>query len=391
MSVRTIIAVALLLASIVLAVIAFALGLSDLASADYVLAWMVFGLVGEVLAIRRAKNPIGWLFLVIGVVGEGSIVAGNGPVDPAGGAPSILRLIASESWVVPYGLLAVLLILFPTGRPPTRRWWLPIVAAAVIIPFGILNSTDEAGTSIVSIVFGAGAARIPGSPEIVTAGGILGLFLAAAASLFQRRRSASTVERQQLKWVGFAGALLATALVGTAVAFFFTSLRELDPEAKNPSTLFGGIPFVTGLSAVPIAVSVAVLRHRLYEIDALVSRTLVYGSLTAILALAYLVGVAAFQFLLSPFTSGSPIAVAVSTLAVVALFQPLRRGIRSAVDRRFYRTRYDAVRALYEFGLRLNDEVDLEAVRADLLDTVYETMQPAHAGVWLREPTRSAR
>ncbi|HEV2011628.1 MAG TPA: hypothetical protein VGS17_11450, partial [Candidatus Limnocylindria bacterium] len=191
-------------------------------------------------------------------------------------------------------------------------------------------------------------------------------------------------ERQQLKWVGYAGALLAMALLGTGVAFF-TPLRQLDPDAAVPVTMFGGVPFVTGLIAVPIAVGVAVLRYRLYEIDALISRTLVYGSLTAVLVLAYLAGVAGFQFLLSPFTSGSPIAVAVSTLAVVALFQPLRRRIQSAVDHRFFRAKYNAERTLDAFAARLRDEVDLDMLERELLAVVGETIQPAHASVWLRE------
>ena len=380
---RTIIAVALLLAALAFAAM-------DVASAApvpgyfFALAWGVFALTGAVLAIRRPANPIGWLFLVIAVAAEGAQVASNGgPVDPAGGAPSMLRLVAAEAWVVPFGLLPVLLILFPTGRPPTRRWRIPIVLAAVIIAISVLSSTDDGGTSVLSLLVGTGAAPVADPLQTVTGVGLIGLFFAAVASLFRRRRSASAEERQQLKWVGYAGAILAMAFIGTSVAFF-TPLHELDPEATVPVTMFGGVPFVTGVIAVPIAVGVAVLRYRLYEIDALISRTLVYGSLTAVLVLAYVAGVAAFQFLLSPFTSGSPIAVAVSTLAVVALFQPLRRGIQSAVDRRFYRSKYDAERTLDAFAISLRDEVDLNAVRADLLDAVERTIQPAHASLWLR-------
>ena len=145
---RSVTAAALLLAAIAFAAMAIASAPPDLGSSAYTLAWVVFALVGAVLAIRRPENPIGWLFLVIGVVADGSQVATNGgPVDPAGGPASILRLIAVEAWVVPFGLLPVLLIIFPTGRPPTRRWWIPIVAAAVIIAIGVLSSYDAAGTS----------------------------------------------------------------------------------------------------------------------------------------------------------------------------------------------------------------------------------------------------
>jgi len=384
MSMRTITAVALLLAAIAFAAMDFASVPPDLVSLEFELAWGVFALTGAVLAIRRPANPIGWLFLVIAVAAEGSSVAGRGrPVDPAGGPASILRLIAVEAWVVPYGLLPVLMILFPTGRPPTRRWWLPIVVATLIIPISALNSTDEGGTSILSILFGIEVAPFADLLQTVTGVGLFGLFFAAVVSLFRRRRSASAVERQQLKWVGYAGAILAVAFIGTSVAFF-SPLRELDPGATVPVTMFGGVPFIAGLIAVPIAVGVAVLRYRLYEIDALISRTLVYGSLTAVLVFAYVAGVAAFQFLLSSFTSGSPIAVAVSTLAVVALFQPVRRRIQSAVDHRFYRRRYDAVRTLDAFSVRLRDEVDLDALRGDLLAAVGDTMHPVHASLWLR-------
>lgn len=381
---RTITAVALLLATIALAAMDFP-SAASVAGYLFDLAWGVFALTGAVLAIRRPANPIGWLFLLIAVAAEGSGVAGSGgPVDPAGGPASILRLIAFGAWVVPYGLLPVLLILFPTGRPPTRRWWIPIVVAAVIIPIGVLSSSDAAGTSILPIVFGTGAAPLAEELQGITGIALIGLYFVAVASLLRRRRSASAEERQQLKWVAYAGALFAMAFLGTSVAFF-SPLRELDPQATVPATMFGGVPFVIGLIAVPIAVGVAVLRYRLYEIDALISRTLVYGSLTAVLVLAYVAGVAAFQLLLSPFTSGSPIAVAVSTLAVVALFQPLRRRIQSAVDHRFFRAKYDAERTLDAFAARLRDEVDLDMLERELLAVVGETVQPAHAGVWLRE------
>jgi hypothetical protein len=380
---RTISAVALLLAAIAFSAIDFALA-EPVPGYLFVLAWGVFALTGAVLAIRRPANPIGWLFLVIAVAAEGSQFASNGgPVDPAGGPASILRLIAVGAWVLPYGLLPVLLILFPTGRPPTPRWWIPIVAAAVIVPTNVLISTDEGGTSILSILFGSGAAALADSLQTFTGVGLMGLYFVAVASLFRRRRSASADERQQLKWVAYAGALLALAFIGTSVAFF-SPLRALDPDAAVPVTMFGGVPFITGLIAVPIAVGVAVLRYRLYEIDALISRTLVYGSLTVVLVLAYVAGVAAFQLLLSPFTSGSPIAVAISTLAVVALFQPLRRRIQSAVDHRFFRAKYDAERTLDAFAARLRDEVDLDMLARELVSVVHETVQPAHASVWLR-------
>jgi len=381
---RTVGALALLLAAVAFAAI-------DIVAVPtspwpYVLWCVVCALTGAVLAIRRPANPIGWLFLVVGVVADGSFATsgGDGPVDPAGGVPSILRLIAMVSGqLVPFDLLAVLLILFPTGRPPTRRWWIPIVATAVFIPIGLLTSIDTGGTSVIVIIFGSAAAPLADLFQRINIGIFIGLFFVAVASLFRRRRSASVEVRQQLKWVAYAAAVFAAALFGAIVAFY-TPLHDLDPTATFPVAMFHGIPILIGLFSIPIAVGVAVLRYRLYEIDALISRTVVYGSLSAVLVLVYLAGVAAFQFVLSPLTSGSPIAVAASTLAVVALFQPLRRGIQTAVDRRFYRSKYDAERTLDVFAARLREQIDLGALEAELLLVVDETLQPARASVWLR-------
>ena len=141
---------------------------------------------------------------------------------------------------------------------------------------------------------------------------------------------------------------------------------------------------MVGFGLLPIAIGIAILRYRLYDIDVLIRRTLVYAALSAVLIAAYLVGLALFQAILAPITSGSAVAVAISTLAVVALFQPMRIRIQATVDRRFYRSQYDAERTLDTFSARLREEVDLDAVRSDLIDAVQRTVQPAHASVWLR-------
>jgi hypothetical protein len=152
--------------------------------------------------------------------------------------------------------------------------------------------------------------------------------------------------------------------------------------------MFGGVPFVLALIALPIGTAVAILRYRLYDIDLLINRTLVYGLLSAALAATYFTGVVVLQAALRPLTGGSEVAVALSTLTVVAVFAPLRRRIQTAVDRLFYRSRYDAGRTLDAFGAALRDEVDLDSVRADLLDVVGATLRPAHASLWLREAKR---
>jgi hypothetical protein len=215
----------------------------------------------------------------------------------------------------------------------------------------------------------------------------MALLIVGAVSMVVRLRRARGVERQQMKWFAYAAVVLALVFVGTAIAFF-SPLRALDPSARIQPAMFGGVPIILGLIAVPIGTAVAILRYRLYDIDVLINRTLVYGLLTAALAATYFAGVIVLQTALRPLTGGSEVAVALSTLTVVALFAPLRRRIQASVDQRFYRSRYDAARTLDAFGAALRDEVDLDDVRADLVGVVGDTLRPAHVSLWLREARR---
>ena len=194
------------------------------------------------------------------------------------------------------------------------------------------------------------------------------VLLAAIASLVVRYRHGPTEVRLQVKWVALAGAF-ASLMYALGLAFSI-ALFEVGLS-------------ISALSAMA-AIGVAVLRYRLYDIDILINRALVYGVTTGAIAIAFFAGIVVLQAALRPATSGSELAVAVSTLVSFALFQPLRRRIQAGVDLRFYRSRYDAARTLEALSVRLRDEVDLEAVRADLLDAVERTFQPAHASVWLR-------
>ncbi len=157
---------------------------------------------------------------------------------------------------------------------------------------------------------------------------------------------------------------------------------------RGPIAALAQATSVIGIGLLPVAIGIAVMRYRLYDIDVLIRRTVVYGAVSAALVATYLGAAVLFQAVLRPFTSGSELAVAGSTLLVVALFQPFRSRIQGAVDRRFYRSRYDAARTLDAFGARLRNEVDLDSVRADLLGVVHDTVRPAHASVWLRERAR---
>jgi hypothetical protein len=191
----------------------------------------------------------------------------------------------------------------------------------------------------------------------------------------RRSARAQSVERQQFKWF-LAGVLLALAVVAVGGVLFFVDADVAKFVISN------------GAAAIPVAVGIAILRHRLYDIDLLIKRTLVYGATSVAIAACFFIGIVALQALLRPLTAGSEIAIAGSTLVSFALFQPVRRRVQQVVNRRFDRSRYDAARTLDAFADQLRDEVDLAVLRADLLGVVRETVAPVHASLWLRERAR---
>ena len=210
------------------------------------------------------------------------------------------------------------------------------------------------------------------------------LMLVAVISLFIRLRHAGEQERQQIKWPVYAIVLA----IGGAVLTFPVS------EAIGSASLkwIGFVSLVVGVIAIPISMGIAIMRYRLYEIDVLINRTLVYGSLTATLVALYFGGIVLLQRGFVVFTGErSTLAVVVSTLAIAALFNPLRRRLQALVDRRFYRRKYDAAKALSAFSARLRDETDLTTLSDDLVEVVRETMQPAHASLWLRPHAADAK
>ena len=344
---------------------------------------LAVALVAAFIVWRRPGNALGWLLSASAITGAITAFAAlyairwlAAPMDfPAG---IWLAWLQHWLWWPEFLLLAGFVpLLFPTGRPLTPRWRPALVFMALATFAMSANQALTAGPleglagrdNPVGLVPEHLAGLLRG-PQVAL---LFGVVFLAVASLAVRFRRATGVERQQLKWLVYAVALV-------AFFFFANTLAYLTGRASDLT----GAAFILSLVLMPLAIGVAILRFRLYEIDVIIRRTLVYGAVSAVLAAAYISGLAAFQFLSSPFTSGSPIAVAVSTLAVVALFQPLRRVIQAAVDRRFFRRKYDAARILDAFAVRLRDEIDLEALERELVGVVNDTMQPAHASVWLR-------
>ena len=337
-----------------------------------------FTTVGAIVTLRRQSNKIGWLLLSAGVVWsiveaefEYAVYAVVGRPSPLPGGV-VAAWLGSWEWTIVVGVYPVLLVLFPDGRisTPARR---AVVAGAVLVSFllafqfafrpGPLQLTAFIDNPITlvpraaldAVAFAGLAVTVP-------------LVVACAGMLVARFRRSVGIEREQLKWLAFA----ALPLVALG------PLSSIVPG--KPIQILSAVSQM----AVPVAIGIAVLRYRLYDIDVLINRTLVYGATSIGIVVAFIGCEALLQTLLRPLTSGSEVAVVASTLASIGLFQPLRHRMQRAVDRRFYRSRYDAVRTLDDFSVRLRDQVALEAVRTDLLDAVRGTVQPSHASLWLR-------
>ena len=344
----------------------------------------LFATVGLVVARKRPTNPVGWTLCVIpptlGVLLVSNRLYESLAADESGGpAPELVAWIASWMWI-PFVFSALILfpLLFPTGTVLTPRWRLVLVAVAVAFPLLFMGTAFEPGR-LEGRPFDNpfGAPSVFRTPVLIF--GSVGFALmvvctfAAAASLILRFRRSRGEERLQLKWVTAAAAVLV--------------LTVALPTELVVGERGGFVAILLGLSLVEVAVGIAMLRYRLYDIDLVINRALVYGSLTATLAGTYAGTVLLLQVTLSGVTEGSELAVAASTLAVAALFRPVRTRIQRVVDRRFFRSRYDAALIVGAFGARLRDEVALSTLITDLLHAVHTTVQPSHATLWLRSET----
>jgi hypothetical protein len=357
----------------------------------FMVPFLAFPFIGALIASRRPHNPIGWICLAVGLLWMLNIMSGGygiyGLLANPGSVPFPATIGSQGEWIGPatVGLLGTyLILLFPDGRLPSGRWrplaWL---SGTVLLLVSISNALAPGPLPDL------GGVRNPfgleGYPWMTGARDALNLLLsvcmlASASSLVLRYRRSGGEVREQIKWIAFAASLVALGVSGAVVLGTFA-----------PDTAGGTHPLLIGLledaitlsfAGFPIAVGFAVLRYRLYEIDLIINRTLVYGSLTATLVALYFGGIVLLQRVFVALTGEkSTLAVVASTLLIAALFNPLRRRVQEFVDRRFYRRKYDATKTLEGFSAKLRDETDLDALSDDLVGVVRETMQPAHVSL----------
>jgi len=344
--------------------------------------------VGGLVASRRPTNVVGWLFLggaaCLALQEIAYEYSAYGLLTEPGALPFAQMMAWVAVWTGPLSAILIFVILpfyFPDGRLVSSRWrpvvWLVVSAGAVELVLYSLIPSEAYETGIANPL---GVEALQPYLGIIQDLGLalwLGLILVAVVSLVVRFLRSRGEERQQLKWFTYA--------VSIMLIWFCTNW----PISAAMPDLFLVLDSLV-ISGVPVAVGIAVLRYRLYDIDVVINRTLVYGSLTVILTAVYFGGVATTQTILHTLTGQEELpqlAIVASTLAIAALFSPLRRRIQSFIDRRFYRNKYDATKTLEVFSSRLRDETDLEALSDDLVGVVRETMQPTHVSLWMRTDT----
>jgi hypothetical protein len=389
-----------------LVLLTFAAGLVAAAIAGIaVIIYVPYAAVGAMLIIRRPKNPIGWLLTAV----AWGFALGFQPVNATPEelrtltAPPIVLAIAWIKWWWSFPLIitliSVITITFPTGRLPAGRWRRPaqlmiittasVTLVAAIWPF--VNAQPDGGgdpfrmPNPLRLVPPEAFATDPGDVS-----GVVGplmfplmfaLLVAAIVSMLVRFVRARGTERLQLRWLvaGLASLVMAIPLGFLLFAVFGSAISGL-----------AWLPAIVSFALPPIAIGIAVLRYRLYEIDRLISRTIGWAVVTGVLATVFAVGVLALQAILAGFTQGQSLAVAASTLIAFALFQPVRRRVQRAVDHRFDRARYDGERTAAAFGDRLRVELDLADLETDIADTIRVALRPSSTGVWIRVRRREA-
>lgn len=358
-----------------------------------VIAFLAFPVIGALIISRRPENTIGWIFCAIGLgtafTSFSAAFEQTALVNHTDAAPivGVITVLGNMVWPMNLALGTWLLFLFPTGRLPSPRWrlvfWLDVVvsvgsAMISLVTPGYLESGNRIWNPL----------GIVGTESLIAmlnnVGGPIFIFCALASliSIIVRYVKSRDTQRQQIKWFALGAVAMAAVIIVSIVVI---------PEENWLSN----VTFALGIVMLPIGAGIGVLRYRLFDIDVIINRTLVYGSLTAILAAIYFAGVVGVQSLVNIVTrheltnvsaAQSPVLIVVTTLLIAALFTPLRRRIQQFIDRRFYRSRYDARKTLDRFATSLRSEVELHHLTESLLETVEQTMQPAHASLWLRMP-----
>ena len=347
----------------------------DVLNVIEVCSFLSFVLLGSLLVLRRPGHPVGWLLAGLGIAvlvqQTTQQYAFQGLVGSAG-PPGWRAASWIAEWAIapPLVLFIEALLVFPSGRPSARAWWvlaLTVAGAGVLLTVGwAVAAWPQRGASLLTV-----GGSLPPPLEAVRMA-LIACVPLAVGSLFLRYRRAGREERLQLKWLLLAaGGLVIAVAAGLSATALGTSSPVIDML---------GIVSVAGVAA---AMALAVLRYRLYEIDRILSRTVAYSLLTGVLAVVYIIGVVASGTLLEPLASDSSLSVAASTLLVAGIFNPLRTRLQRRVDGRFNRSAHDAERAVAAFHARLRDHVQLEALRDDLLSTVGGTVQPAGVALWL--------
>jgi hypothetical protein len=347
---------------------------------------IAFGIVVALILGRHTRNTIGWLLMGIGLslaIAESlqNYLAQTAPATPESNLPTLLYYwLSGWTWWLLIGPLLLILLLFPTGRLLSPRWrWVIGVLTGMFVVFLFFATfsktlTDPTSGKSLPNPFGVIPESIPFDVVVVPWAIMLVSTVAmCVVSVFIRYRRAAIVEREQLKWF----------LYACGVFIFIYPVGFL-----NVSTNWFSVLLSAAILFLPISIGIAILSYRLYDIDIIIRRTLIYAVLTGLLALVYLGSVVLLQELFRVMTGqSSEIAIIISTLAIAALFVPLRRRIQDLIDRRFYRRKYDAQKVLAAFGATARDEVELDRLTAELLSVVSETMQPEHVSLWLKPKT----
>jgi hypothetical protein len=358
-----------------------------------------YGATGALLAARRPANPIGWLLIAI----AWSLAWATLRSSPASVLVDASRLHVvllaggNWSWTIAVVLITILALIFPGGRLPERHRW----AAVAIIVVGVAAIVGTVAASTIALPTADGAITEIANPIGLPAGSpaaalldidgswfavVTGLLVAGVAWLLARARASVGVERLQYRWLVATLAVGAVCLVAAFTAVSIMGSMNSDPRVSDPAVLLAWAPSSISIAAIPVSIAVAVLRYRLFEIDRIISRTIGWAVVTGVLVAVFVGGVLGLQAILDDVTQGQTLAVAAATLIAYALFQPVRRSVQRAVDRRFDRSRYDAERTAAAFAERVRHDIGLESLVAELGTTIDAAVRPSAVAVWLPAP-----